>query len=312
MPTIWQMYSGDASSTYADTLIRHSVGLIYPGDAGPWRPDRDSRKLRHLQQFVTEVQPDDVFVLRRGNSRLQAIGVVAGAYEYLNQFDDVNGWDLQHARRVRWLRLPDEHDFGRPVFVGSRFGRVTHSEVLPLVSKMLGSPPFDWTTAPLPPLPQEEPYLDNIPQGLRDVVGLAQDLGGNLYWDEARFGQLPGEHEIVAHLVVPFLRGLGWRDENLSIEWCRTDIAVFSRLPRTAENCCLIVEAKALDTQLDAALDQVTGYAECTGARCDVLVTNGVRYRLHAADRDYAPVAYANLCRLRKSATELFGRLRRS
>jgi hypothetical protein len=36
---------------------------------------------------------------------------------YVNAFDDVNGWDLQHARRVRWCRLPAQH-----VFAGSTFG----------------------------------------------------------------------------------------------------------------------------------------------------------------------------------------------
>jgi len=41
------------------------------------------------------------------------------------------------------------------------------------------------------------------------------------------------------------------------------------------------------------------------------VVTDGVRYRLYAAAQDYAPVAYANLVRLKQSALDLFDRLKR-
>jgi hypothetical protein len=40
-------------------------------------------------------------------------------------------------------------------------------------------------------------------------------------------------------------------------------------------------------------------------------VTDGVRYRLYDADNEYTSVAYANFGRLKKSAVELFARLKR-
>jgi hypothetical protein len=43
----------------------------------------------------------------------------------------------------------------------------------------------------------------------------------------------------------------------------------------------------------------------------DVVVTDGVRYRMYSHATGYAPVAYANLIRLKQSALNLFGRLKR-
>ena len=90
----------------------------------------------------------------------RAVGLIAGAYEYIDRFDDVNGWDLPHARRVRWFRLPDEYDFGRPVFAGRhRFARVQVPDVLDYAQRFVDSPPVAWQRAPLPDLPDEEPAL---------------------------------------------------------------------------------------------------------------------------------------------------------
>jgi len=41
------------------------------------------------------------------------------------------------------------------------------------------------------------------------------------------------------------------------------------------------------------------------------LTYRSYRYRLYAGDRDYAPAAYANLLRLKRTSLELFARLRR-
>ena len=53
------------------------------------------------------------------------------------------------------------------------------------------------------------------------------------------------------------------------------------------------------------------GYAETLDATaCDVVVTDGVRYRMYAGSRAFEPIAYANLSRLKQPAVELFARLR--
>ena len=35
-PIIWQLSGGPASRSYADLFLRHGVGLVGPGDPGPW------------------------------------------------------------------------------------------------------------------------------------------------------------------------------------------------------------------------------------------------------------------------------------
>jgi predicted Mrr-cat superfamily restriction endonuclease len=45
----------------------------------------------------------DLVVLRVGTAKVAAVGQVVGNYEWHDGFGDVDGWNLQHVRRVRWL-----------------------------------------------------------------------------------------------------------------------------------------------------------------------------------------------------------------
>jgi hypothetical protein len=110
---------------------------------------------------------------------------------------------------------------------------------------------------------------------------------------------------------VPFLRVLGWPPERIAIKWRHIDVAVFLALPRTAENCHLVIEAKRLGAGVEGALDQAKRYVKALGLPRDVIVTDGIRYRMYAGDRGFAPVAYANLARLKQPAANLFDRMQR-
>ena len=122
-------------AAFADVFLRHGVGLIGPGDAGPWTADRDDEDFADNQgtaggfvrRFASEPQVGDIVLLRTGLSHHPARSAWWPANTcYLNQFDNVNGWDLQHARRIRWCELPLEYDFGSPIFGKNpmRFSRV--------------------------------------------------------------------------------------------------------------------------------------------------------------------------------------------
>jgi hypothetical protein len=50
---------------------------------------------------------------------------------------------------------------------------------------------------------------------------------------------------------------------------------------------------------------------EALGIPRDVIVTDGIRYRMYAGGRGFEPVAYANLTRLKKPAAGLFARMQR-
>lgn len=311
---VWQISGGQTSRTYADVFLKHGVALIGPGDAGPWAPERDDDDFEggFVRRFASELAVGDVFVLRKGIATIAAVGLVASDYLYVNAFDDVNGWDLQHTRRVCWCRLPVEHTFGSRVFGANppRCSRVWNGEVLDLADRFLKSPPTHWQAAPLPKLPEEEPQLTDVPAALKDIVAQAADLVP-LLWDREAFGEHPCEDEMIAHFVVPFLRALGWPPEWIAVKWRYIDVAVFRALPRTPENCHFIIEAKQLGAGVEGALDQAKGYVEVLGVPRDVIVTDGIRYRMYAGERSFEPVAYANLAHLKQPAADLFARLQR-
>ena len=251
-------------------------------------------------------------LLRSGLSTIRAVGLVASEYEYLPQFDDVNGCNLQHGRRVRWCPLPEPYDFGGPVFGASppRVSRVQSRDVIDYAHRFVQSPPTDWQRHPLPSLPAKEMLLDVPPMELRELVAQVQDLSA-LHWNSNVFGPAPTEDELVAHYVVPFLRALGWPVENIAVKWRYIDVTVFTELPRIPEHCHYVIEAKRQGVGVEGALNQAIGYVSALGVPCDVVVTDGVRYRMYQAGEDFAPIAYANLARLKQSSVHLFDRMRR-
>ncbi len=311
---VWQVSAGPTDRSYADQFLNHGVALIGPGHTGPWSSERSDREFEDVvvRRFATELVVGDVVLLRTGRSTICAVGLVASDYQYLPHFDDVNGWDLQHARRMRWIELPEPYDFGGRVFGASppRLSRVQSENVVEYVNRFVESPPTDWQTRSLPSLPPEELPLEAPPHELEELVAQVNDLV-ELYWNPDSFGERPMEDELVALYVVPFLRRLGWPVERIAVKWRHIDVSVFSKLPRVPEHCHYLIEAKRLGAGVEGALGQAIGYVSDLGIQCDVVVTDGIRYRMYDANRNFEPVAYANLARLKQSSLELFKCMRR-
>lgn len=312
--TVWQVSGGPNSRSYVDLLLKYGVALIGPGDIGPWRPELgdDDCEGHFVRHFATVLAVGDIVLLRRGLSTIAAVGLVASEYLHLPGFDDVNGWDLQHARRVRWFKLPHPHNFGAPVFGASppRLSRVTNLEIIDYARRFINSPPTDWQMMALPSLPSVELLLENIPSFLVQLVGQVKDLAA-LYWDKRNFGDPPTEDETICHYLIPLLGFLGWQPEQIAVKWQDIDVCVFNRLPRIPENCAFVVEAKRFGEGIEGALGQAKGYLDKLGVVRDIIVTDGIRYRLYEADREFEPSAYANLAYLKESASVLFEKLRR-
>jgi hypothetical protein len=309
----WQISGGPVDRSYADVFLSHGVALIGPGYPGPWAPEMSDDEFEggFVRRFAQEVEIGDVFLLRSGATTIRAIGLVASAYLYLPQFDDVNGWDLSHGRRVRWCVLPSEYSFETRVFGANpaRLTRVGNPVVLDYAERFINSPPTHWQNAPLPTLPEEEPALTELPAFVQDLVARVHDLM-RLYWDPDAFGDFPKEDELVAHYVVPLLHTLGWPVERIGIKWRDVDVCVFRDLPRTPESCQFIIEAKRLGAGVEGALEQAKGYLRNLRITRDIVVTDGIRYRMYSSEKGFAPVAYANLARLKPSALELFSRMK--
>ena len=311
---VWQIPAGDEGRSYADVFLRYGVALIGPGDPGPWqegRLDEEFEGGNWVRRFATEVRCGDVMLLRSGRSTVQAVGVVAEGYDHREQFDDVNGWDLQHTLRVRWCALADFNDFGTPVFPTSRLTRVRNPDIIEYAARFMQSEPMDWQHRALPPLPEVEEKIDlkSLPIELASVIQEIRTLAEG-YWNSELMKGTPREREAVAHLVVPLLRALGWSALNIAVEWRNIDVSVFSDLPRDPENCRFVIEAKRLGNAIEYARDQATDYASKLGTRPDVIVTDGLRYRMYDANSEYSAVGYANAMRLKKSALEMFSRMR--
>lgn len=314
-PTVWQVSGGPSDRPYVDVFLKYGVALIGPGMPGEYSEQRYGQDSdgRVICRFANDIKVGDVLILRSGRNQVLAMGVVASEYQYREQFDDVEGWDLQHCRRVHWLELPEPYSFEAAVFGANpaRFSGVNSDQVIEYAMSFFSSGLDNWRQVSLPALPNIEPDLVDVPAELHDVIGMVQDLS-MLYWTESALGGDPNENEMVAHFVVPFLRALRWPVENIAVEWRNIDVALFEELPRTPANCRLVIEAKRLGTGLAGARVQARDYVNMLGVERDLLVTDGFRYELYACDQEFTRVAYANLERPKQSSARLFDWLRRN
>jgi len=232
---------------------------------------------------------------------------------YLDEFGDVDGWDLYHVRRVRWLNA-EYKEFPLRTFgaQADRFSRVWVEAVQQWVEKL------DVTTNedPLPALPRESRDIseNDLADGL-SRKGISSGLIARVLAGLARARQIarwyrdeysPLEHEAVAHQVVPLLRSLGWDFQTLALDWERIDVAIFRTLPRTDSNLIGVVEAKTPHSSVFRALGQAAYYASL-GERSNckyLVVTDGLRYALYTKIQGVfpeKPSAYFNLLRMREA-----------
>ncbi len=321
--TIWQQAAGDAERNYVDLCLKWDVILNGPGNAGPWpiseadlRADGiSSRKATDLRRFAVEMQDGDFVVLRTGTASVHGVGQVVGVYRWCDHFGDVDGWDLQHMRRVRWLW----HSESAPQIFENyamKLGDTTQ--------KLGGGVVADWLAElnitmdrwdrPLVALPDEavasDVTVDRISEFLFDhgvasasITSLLDEIGeltriAKWY----RSSVMPSEHETVAYIVVPLLRALGWTPQRMAIEWNHVDVALFERLPRADDSLMVVVEAKKMDRSCLSAVSQAMSYARTRRQCCRLIVTDGMRYGVYVRDDGAEPFklhAYLNLTRLR-------------
>jgi hypothetical protein len=109
---VWQVAAGDTNRNYADLCLEWDVILNGPGSEGRWPDCREalskdwglsSRKITDLRRFAEEITDGDIIVLRMGTTDVLGVGIAVGDYLWHEEFGDIDGWDLQHVRRVRWV-----------------------------------------------------------------------------------------------------------------------------------------------------------------------------------------------------------------
>jgi len=305
---VWQLTVPSQRRRIAELMLQFSIALLGPGETSEATPDRLSEGIfpAHVRRFVREASAGDALVLRIGRERAIAVGEIAGPYEYLPQFEDVDGFDLRHTRRVRWYPFAVEQgrEHGLLPAGNSPFVPVTSAALVALARSALDQAPRPARSSPLPALPPEQPIVEDSRPQIRQLIAEAEDLW-QLYRVRQHFGEPPSESELVGHLVVRLARALGWRPEQIAVEWRRVDVALFRRLPRLPENLHLVMEAKKIGAASLDALKQAREYLNAIGAMTDVIVTDGFTYRRYKAAGGYSPDGYLNMCRLTADGARL-------
>ena len=160
---VWHVNASQpGGQNFVNLFLQYGVALIGPGDPGAWpdfvAPENAPGSQTIVEQFAIGPDIGDTILLRAGTlSIIHAVGLVASGYKYLNQFGNVHGWDLQHARRVRWNA--HQHSFGHRVFFPVRFSAVQNPDVIAYANGFIQNPPIDWQNDPLPALPPNNPQL---------------------------------------------------------------------------------------------------------------------------------------------------------
>ncbi len=327
---IWQIAAGDGiERAYPDPLLKWDIVAVGPGEYGRWpenidkcREERGDAQVRILERFVSGIQVGDVVVLRLGKCAVYGVGLVESDYQWFDDMGDVDGWDLQHCRRVRWVwkysATKGPKTFPEGVL---RWGDTVQKATSPALTAWLDEIPGTSMKRPLVELPNScidgqrlrVVELNEISQFLYDRGVAADDIDAltsrmtDLVRTASWYGRAkvqPAERETVAYLVVPLLRSLGWTPQRMAIEWNRIDIALFDALPRADSNLVAAVEAKKRNRTCFTSSTQVFGYASQPGReRClRAVSTEGLGYsvfrRRASGGFESAPEAYLNLTRL--------------
>lgn len=311
---IWQVAASDTERNCADLCLRWDVILNGPGAEGPWPHCAEalrsewglsSRKLSDLRRFCEEMKDGDLVVLRVGTTDVYGVGAVVGDYVWHEEFGDVDGWSLEHVRRVRWLWKYD----GEP----KRFKPYTLRPGDTV--QLMDSPPvLDWIAA----LPVEREALDrpldcaSISQYLFDrgvasstierLTDQIHEIGRIGRWHQRTSS--PSEAETIAHIVTPLLRALGWTPQKMAVGWSGLDLVHFRSLPRCDENLATVVEVKRKGQACLRTPTEARAFAEQPGRESwrRLIVTEGLRYAVYLREGGRfknSPDAYLNLARMR-------------
>jgi hypothetical protein len=321
---IWQQAAGDKDRNYVEICLKWDVILNGPAYPGPWpecvtklKDDKwSAKKITDLKRFCEDIKDGDIVVLRLGTTDILGVGEVVGEYEWIDEFGDVDGWDLQHVRRVKWLWKSTEKPKIFPVYTlkqGDTTQPLNSREVESWLQGLtIAKENYQRELIEIPRLLNKtEITLDEISEYLYDK-GISSNSIENLlreideliriakwYKKFHQYGK-PSEFETVAYLVIPLLRALGWTPQKMAVEWNNVDVALFNQLPRADQNLTVVVEAKKIDNSCLSAFSQAEQYAKGKTACERLIVTDGLRYGVYFKEqKQFKLKAYMNLTLLK-------------
>ena len=289
----WQVAAGEGTRDYSDVFLRYGVILMGSGHLGSFSEHPENyegkKDWRKIVTLAKSMDRGDVVVMKKRwgtKGEIVAAGRVTSDYEFLGPFDDVEGWDMRHGRKVNWFQ-PDS-----PIDVNGlargTVSRVHQSQILNEADRLLEEG-NEVIASEIPQSAQgvSEEYLVGslIENGLRpaDAEAVIRAI-----WHVRRLagwylfhGSDLSEHEIRTFLIVPILLALGSSEQRIKIEWNHTDISLFSEVFKRDSKPFLILESKRMGVGLGHAERQVQLYAK-QFPDCNKLVTStGDRYWLY-------------------------------
>jgi hypothetical protein len=310
----WQVAAGEGARNYSSVFLEFGIMLIGSGSPGPVPERLDWYKKNETQAiaFAYQVQPGDVVVLKRPYHKewqILAVGRVTGDYEYLEQFDDVEGWDLQHSRKVEWV-LPKDRLLVKGLTFGTfrRIHRMSPMENIQQVFEEGEKQEARGIPAPARKISDEDLVESLIGKGLRpaDAETVIQTIWRvrRLARWYTRYGRDLSEHEIRTFLIVPILLALGWSEQKIKIEWKNTDMSFFREVYTRGGKPSMILESKRIGEGLHYAERQLVKYTKMFPECIHLVASDGLRYQLyrkHGSEwnlqQDFN--AYANLLNLK-------------
>jgi hypothetical protein len=320
--TLWQVGAGDTDRSYGEICKKFDVMIVGPGKLGRYEDSAYAQlgDIRNsIRRFCTKARRGDVVLLRLGTGSVLAVGEIDDdSPEWLDAFADIDGWDLQHVRRVRWFANTDR-DFPPKTFGGQvrTFATVSVEGVRAWVEGLdpsEGDHNRDLASIPTPGKEikpaelGERLFIEGLPSEYVDkLMAVFASLQRIAAWyanDTKRPEGRPSEQETVCYLVIPLLMSLGWSQQTAAVQWHYVDVALFSGMPPTDATLACVVEAKLLGRSVFAPTGQASIYALRAGReKCDrLIVTDGIRYALHRrSGRDFKLAAYLNILNMRES-----------
>lgn len=332
---VWQIAAGEQGRYYDDLFVKHNIMFMGPGEYGPFDNAIYSvqaaeglitdHKKNQIRKFVNDPKEGDIVLLRKGLA-VVSIGVVAdNNYKWDKRFDDVYGWDLQHTRRIIWqndleneLQAIQSYNNGdcsylKPIF-GERkqiptftgvednrikepikylFDKVKINDIEPLDLVVPDPLSFDELGEMLFSKGLANDSVDEVINALKRQRRLGK------WYTETPGQKRPTEHEVVAHMILPLMLGLGWSEQLMAVEWQKVDLAGFCRTPTKSKDCVLVCEAKQMWHPLQPALEQAKNYVENLQlTNCKrIMLTDGVRIYLYKQLNNKwsnQPVGYIN------------------
>jgi len=287
------------------------VILVGPGSEGSYFENKgtynnqESSSYRPFMRVIAEeMAKGDIVILKRPKGHeweIVAVGEVVSEYIFREVFGDVDGWDLQHGREIKW-KMPNSPT----VINGLRRGTlIAVNRQLPIdEAKKIWEGGKESIPTQIPADP-EEISVDQLIDSLivEGLPGQRAELIANTIWRLRRIakwysshGSDVGEHEIRTFLIAPLLTSLGWAEQKIKIEWNNIDVVLFDSPYSKESKPVVIIESKRLWDGLRYAPDQAKEYGKVYPTCNSFIVSDGIRYKLFKKnDTDWVYSAYMNL-----------------